>query len=210
MKLRWKIAQAAEIRWWKRYLRNKSVQDYKHNKEQYWHRVLSGLKPFLLPFGKILDAGCGPAGIFMVLPQNKVLAIDPLLDKYQQLSHFSARDYPWVSFENTSLEEFHSPLQFDTIFCLNAINHVDDIEKSLDVLFETLTPGGQLIISTDAHKYGFLKKIFQWLPGDILHPHQYDTKDYAQMLTNRGGEIIQTIVSKPGNIFDYVIFVVSI
>ncbi len=210
MKLRWKIAQAAEIRWWRQYLKGKSIPDYKHNKAQYWHRVLADLAPFLLPYGKILDAGCGPAGIFMVLPDKEVKAIDPLLDQYEYLPHFSKTDYPWVSFENISLESFSTNQKYDTIFCLNAINHVDDIQKSLDVLFQTIKPGGQLIISTDAHKYKWLKKIFQWLPGDILHPHQYDTKDYTQMLTSRGGNIIQTITSKPGNIFDYIIFVLRV
>lgn len=211
MKLRWKIAQAAEIRWWKRYLKDKIPEEYRSAKSHYWKRILAELKPSLLPLGRTLDAGCGPAGIFMVLPDEEVTAIDPLLAQYERdLPHFSKSDYPWVNFECTSIEAFGATKPYDTIFCLNAINHVNAIDKSLDVLFENLKEGGQLIISTDAHKYSFLKKIFQWLPGDILHPHQYDTKEYTEMLTKRGGEIVRTITSKPGKIFDYVVFVVRV
>lgn len=209
MNIRWKMAQAAEIRWWKRYLKEKSVEDYLTSKRQYWHRVLATLEPYLLPIEEVLDAGCGPAGIFMIFPDSKVKAIDPLLSQYEaQLPHFSKVNYPNVKFENVSFETYVPSQKYDTIFCLNAINHVANIERSLDVLFDALKPGGQLIISTDAHKYNLLKKIFQCLPGDILHPHQYDAREYAEMLTARGGEILQTLVSKPGNIFDYVIYVV--
>ena len=41
MTLRWKIAQAAEIRWWQRYLKNKPTADYAAWKRQYWRDLLT-------------------------------------------------------------------------------------------------------------------------------------------------------------------------
>ena len=77
MTFRWKIAQAAEIRWWQNYLKNKSTTEYADWKTQYWENLLeeTGLtflnesdkeNPNKVENLRILDAGCGPAGIFMI------------------------------------------------------------------------------------------------------------------------------------------------
>lgn len=207
--LRWKIAQAAEWRWWIRYLRSKPKAGYLEKKRAYWLRILEHLNSLNIKQGaRVLDAGCGPAGIFMVLEQQEVIAVDPLLDIYEQkLPHFSKDAYPWVRFKTEKLESYKSDYTLDFVFCLNAINHVDNIDKALDRLFEALKPGGQLILSVDAHKYQILKKIFQWLPGDILHPHQYDKQEYSEMLEFRAGKITNQICLKPGGIFDYFLIV---
>ena len=41
MTFRWKIAQAAEIRWWQRYLKNKPTADYAVWKTDYWQILLA-------------------------------------------------------------------------------------------------------------------------------------------------------------------------
>jgi len=134
-----------------------------------------------------LDAGCGPAGLFTILPQQEVVACDPLLDQYaSKLKHFDKSNYPNTQFVSQSLEEFSAPNSFDYVFCLNAINHVDDLPLALDRLIASVKPGGTLILSIDAHNYNWLKKIFQWIPGDILHPHQYNREEYRKMMESRG------------------------
>ena len=42
--------------------------------------------------------------------------------------------------------------------------------------------GGKLIVSIDAHNYQLFKHVFRLITGDILHPHQYDLKEYKKML----------------------------
>ena len=37
---RWRLAQAAEIRWWRRYLRRRDKAKYLEAKRRYWRRVL--------------------------------------------------------------------------------------------------------------------------------------------------------------------------
>lgn len=208
MNLKWKIAQAAEIRWWNRYLRHKEVTSYMDQKKAYWNRVLETCD-LKLPVGvKVLDAGCGPAGIFMALPHCEVSAIDPLLDKYEtQLPHFQARDYPYVQFRCQTIESMEQQATYDWVFCLNVINHVADLNKSLDALWAALKPGAFLVLSVDAHNYSFLKQIFQLLPGDILHPHQYSLSDYKHLLLQRQARINQTILLKTGRIFNYYLFI---
>ncbi len=206
--LRWKIAQSAEIRWWQRYLKGRSPEDYLPWKRQYWLDLLTRLQ--LRPAGeaRILDAGCGPAGIFMVFDQQTVDAVDPLLDAYEtRLTHFRSADYPKVQFHACALEDFKWQAPYDYVFCLNAINHVADLGRCFDQLVESTAPNGQLIVSIDAHNYWGFKHLFRLLPGDILHPHQYDLREYQAMLEERGCTITQSVRYRSGFFFDYYILV---
>ena len=98
---------------------------------------------------------------------------------------------------------------YDAIFCLNAINHVADLAHCFDVLVAAAKKGGKLVVSIDAHNYKLLKHIFQALPGDILHPHQYDLAEYQAMLTTRGCSIDKVILKKHEFIFDYYVLVAT-
>jgi 2-polyprenyl-3-methyl-5-hydroxy-6-metoxy-1,4-benzoquinol methylase len=205
--LKWKIAQKLEYKWWQKYLRSKNVDEYLAYKSNYWNTVLKNLSPFLTVQGQqqIMDAGCGPAGIFMVLEGNHVTAVDPLLHKYAELPHFNSANYPWVNFLNQPLETLEQKETFDIIFCMNAINHVNDIERCYDRLVAALKPGGVMVISVDCHRSNVLKKIFQLLPGDLLHPVQLNLAEYNQKLTKRGMQILNDILYKREPIFDYFI-----
>jgi 2-polyprenyl-3-methyl-5-hydroxy-6-metoxy-1,4-benzoquinol methylase len=213
MSFRWKIAQAAEIRWWQGYLKNKPTTDYAVWKTQYWQDLLAeiGLATSITEGSKILDAGCGPAGIFMIFNNHKVDALDPLLDDYEaKLPHFKRENYPNVQFFSQPLESFSDKKSiYDTVFCLNAINHVADLQQAFDVLVDATKSGGTLVVSIDAHNYSFLKTIFQALPGDVLHPHQFDLAEYSAMLTSRGCRIERTLLKKSEFIFNYYVLVAT-
>ena len=209
MKWRWKIAQAAEIRWWRQYLSKKSTTDYLSWKKAYWRNFLSTLAIQLATGERVLDAGCGPAGIFMVLDQQQVDALDPLLGQYEeQLDHFNKGLYPRVRFVDQPLEQFDQPVVYDTVFCLNAINHVADLNQCFDQLVHYTKPGGRLVVSIDAHNWVFCKHIFRWLPGDVLHPHQFDLGEYKGFLTERGCTVEQSVRLDKGFLFDYWVLVV--
>jgi 2-polyprenyl-3-methyl-5-hydroxy-6-metoxy-1,4-benzoquinol methylase len=204
MNLRWKIAQAAEIRWWQNYLKKKEKADYLKWKKNYWVNFLADFGLSIQQGAKVLDAGCGPAGIFTVLEQAQVTAVDPLLDAYgAKLPHFQQAEYPNSTFVSMPLEQYKSEAHFDYIFCLNAINHVDDLALCLDNLFESLDTAGCMLLSIDAHNYPIFKRIFRLLPGDILHPHQYDLEEYKNMVTKRGGRIGRVIRKSKAFFFDY-------
>jgi 2-polyprenyl-6-hydroxyphenyl methylase/3-demethylubiquinone-9 3-methyltransferase len=180
--LKWNIAQRIELLWWKRYLKEKDADEYRTWKKQYWEEVLETIRTALpiQPGMSVLDAGCGPAGIFMNLEHCAVDAVDPLINSYERdLPHFRRDLYPFVNFHNTPVEEFVSPKQYDIVFSTNAINHVSDIDRSYSVLSGMVKPGGALVITVDAHNYTFFKHLFRLIPGDILHPHQYDADEYS-------------------------------
>ena len=204
---KWKLAQQLEYRWWQRYLGKKDPQAYLQWKNTYWQKLLQDIAAHITsPEGKnILDCGCGPAGIFIALKGNNVTATDPLLEEYKKLDVFQPGKFPWVQFRRETIEQLSETDKYDLIFCLNAINHVSDIEKCYDNLVKALKPGGIIAVSTDAHKYGFLKKIFQAIPGDMLHPQQFSLKEYEQFLEKRNCKILQSVLLKQEPIFDYYI-----
>ncbi|MCO5248688.1 MAG: methyltransferase domain-containing protein [Chitinophagales bacterium] len=207
--LKWKIAQSLEIKWWKRYLSDKNPEKYLKWKKNYWKQVLQeiGVSDEIKD-KNILDAGCGPAGIFMAFENaSSVKAIDPLLDKYTDLPHFRPRSYPNVGFEKMPLELLDGQMKYDMVFCMNAINHVSDIHLAYDKLCDVVKAHGTLVVSIDAHNHPILKKIFRALPGDALHPHQYDLKEYEQFLIERGFKIKTSFLKTHGRIFDYYILV---
>jgi len=66
---------------------------------------------------------------------------------------------------------------------------------------------GLLIITIDAHNFSLFKYIFRLLPGDILHPHQYDISEYEKFLTDRSCEIIRRVKLKKEFFFDHYLLV---
>jgi 2-polyprenyl-3-methyl-5-hydroxy-6-metoxy-1,4-benzoquinol methylase len=207
--IRWKIAQAAELKWWQNYLKNKDTKTYLEWKKSYWIEFLRKCAICLPKNTNCLDAGCGPAGIFIILENNTVDACDPLIDKYEGLDVFDKTAYVNVNFLKSSIENFNIEKQYDYIFCLNAINHVADLKNSISKLSELLNEKGTLLLSTDVHRHKFLKAIFRLLPGDILHPQQHSLKDYRKMIAEKNLEITAEILIKRTTIFDYYAFVLK-
>lgn len=206
--LRWKAAQFFEIRWWKLYLGNKDKATYLAWKTAYWRDFLDKSDITVPPNIRVLDAGCGPAGIFTIFEEQVTDAVDPLLDQYErELPHFSRADWPKVQFHCCALEDFITDAQYPYVFCLNAINHVADLDKSLDQLAGFTAKGGLFAMSIDAHNYQWIKQLFRLQPSDILHPHQYDLVEYQDMLTKRGFEVRRSVLFKKELIFSYYLII---
>ncbi|WP_170254622.1 class I SAM-dependent methyltransferase [Phaeodactylibacter luteus] len=204
--LRWRAAQAAEILWWRQYLKRKPPEAYLAQKKAYWERLLSEQGMGAPEGAEVLDAGCGPAGVFMVLGGAKVTALDPLLDRYAALPHFAEADYPGVAFRQQALEALNEEARYDLIYCLNAINHVKSLDRSLASLYRSLKPGGTCWLSTDAHHFPWLQPVFAALPGDILHPHQFTQEQYLRRLLRAGFAIKGQRLLKRDGLFDYWLF----
>ena len=208
--IKWNLAQAAEVRWWQKYLSKKNVPEYLEWKKKYWLLLLDSISDVVQvkPGMKVLDAGCGPAGVFMVTAECKTDAIDPLIDEYdRKLKHFEKSKYPSVRFYASALEDFTPNKNYDVIFCMNAINHVSNLKKSMDNLVACTKPGGKIVLSIDAHNFSFFKYLFRMIPGDILHPHQYDEMEYEAKLNSRNCTIIKKIRLKKRFFFDHLLMV---
>lgn len=209
--MKWRLAQKAELCWWKDYLNRKDKSSYLAWKKAYWENILKTLAPeiVLSSPSRILDAACGPAGIYMALEGHEVVGVDPLLQSYkEQLTHFDPADYPFVSFENKTIEEFKAPEYFDLVFCMNGINHVSDLNIALGNLIDCTKAGGYLIFTIDAHNYSFFKYLLRMVPGDILHPHQFSLNEYRDMLSRNGCRHILEKRLKAGFLFNHYLLAV--
>ncbi len=209
MKLRWTLAQYFEKRWWKNYLKSKDLDSYLAWKKDYWNQFLNGLPHAinLQPSGSYLDAGCGPAGINMVLP-GSVTAIDPLLDNYHaQFPFFKPSEYPNVIFKKTTIEGFTSSQAYDVVFCLNVINHVQKIKPAIQTLNTCCKNGGILVLSVDVHNYKWLSWLFRLVQADVMHPQQFDEEAYLEMLEEAGFSMLSKKTLKQELIFSYKVFV---
>ena len=91
---------------------------------------------------------------------------------------------------------------------MNAINHVHDIEKGFEKLNEVCAENGTIVFSIDAHNFSFFKYLFRLIPGDILHPHQYDLEEYKQFLEKQKMKIVKTEWLKKEFFFNHYLMVV--
>lgn len=144
----------------------------------------------------------------MALNGQQVDAVDPLIGQYaQRLQVFDRNRYPHVRFFSGRLEDYQSEAAYAHVFCLNAINHVRDMERCMDVLAAVLAPGGCLVMSVDAHRSRLLKYLFRVLPGDILHPHQYDDAGYTAMIECCGLVLLRKEILKEEAVFRHYLYV---
>jgi len=208
MSIRWKTAQALEWRWWNAYFKNKEKESYYIAKKAYWLKWLAEFRKWIpVDTAKsVADLGCGPAGLFTVLQNESVTAADPLLDIYQEkLSFFNKADYPNVQFVTSTLEDFEASSQFDVVYCMNAINHVKDMEQSFQKLVLVVKKGGYVVVSIDAHNHLFFRYLFRLLPVDVLHPHQYNLEEYKSFLTKNNCSLLTSMVMKREFLFDHIV-----
>ena len=206
---RWKTAQHFEKKWWSNYLSRKDPVEYQAWKRIYWLRFLDEISDWMCPQPDqtFLDMGCGPAGIFMVLP-GKVEAVDPLLENYKtNLPCFRPGDFKNVTFTTARVEEYQSAAAVDTVFSLNVINHVENIGSALQTLNNCCKPNGHLVLSIDVHNHKFLRSLFSYLQFDILHPYQFTLVEYKKLLKDEGFIIIGEKCLKQKAIFSYVVLV---
>jgi 2-polyprenyl-6-hydroxyphenyl methylase/3-demethylubiquinone-9 3-methyltransferase len=190
-------------------LNDKSPAEYLDWKRNYWLDFLNKIdfseKDIQLP---IIDIGCGPAGIFMILNNKSCTAIDPLLQKYEaDLSIFTKEKYPNVAFETTDFESFKTTNKYKTVFCINAINHFIDIQLSFNKLYNLTENKGTLVLSIDTHNFSFFKHLFRLIPFDILHPHQHNLSEYIVMLELAGYKLKQEHCLQKHFFFNYRVLV---
>lgn len=212
MLLRWKIAQWFELQWWKRYLSGKSKEEYIAWKTNYWLQLMRTLEleKVIETASTIIDFGCGPFGLPLANQQwqKQLTAVDPLLDEYATtIPFFNKQDYSGTYFIAQSMEDFYSFEKFNLVFCMNAINHVHSMDKAFDVVVGSAQQNSNIVVSIDAHNFSFFKFLFRLIPGDILHPHQYDLKEYCRFLESRNCVIEKAICIKQEFFFNHYVLV---
>lgn len=92
----------------------------------------------------VLDIGCGPRGsLEWCVTAASVTGADPLADEYLKLGADKHR----MTYVSTGAEDMpFGDGQFDIVTCFNALDHVENIEATLDEMHRCLAPGGELLL----------------------------------------------------------------
>jgi len=136
----------------------------------------------------ILDAGCGTGHLTLELLQEgfTVTATDysqELVDFTRKLldqTDYCANVYQLDLRETKTLTEEN----YDTIVCLDVLEHIDNDMIALQNLKNALKPGGVLIISVPA-----LSWLYSYRDEEIGHYRRYNKHELLKKLADAGFEI---------------------
>lgn len=93
----------------------------------------------------VLDVGCGPhGGLIGFKDCDAKYGIDPLIRKYEEIGYPLSCHH--IQYFNYPIEDIpFSDKTIDIITCVNAIDHVDDIEKAFTEMSRVLKPKGFIL-----------------------------------------------------------------
>jgi SAM-dependent methyltransferase len=136
----------------------------------------------------ILDVGCGPLPWSIAFDECRIVALDPLIDRYEAagfpLHEFTDR----VTFVRGFAEAMPFPAaSFDAVIAVNSIDHVDDFARAAGELKRVLKPSG--VVRMEVHYH----------PPTTLEPQVLDDEKVLAHL----GEVGMAKVSEelPGGIY---------
>jgi 2-polyprenyl-3-methyl-5-hydroxy-6-metoxy-1,4-benzoquinol methylase len=179
---------------------------YKANNHEVSHGYLySTVMTFLdsFPAGTVLlDAGCGN-GSFLSLLQHKGWALHGS-DLSPTGIALAQQNYPDINFfladGQSSYQEFQDTVgPVDVILSTEVIEHIYDPRGFMRTCYETLKPGGTIVLTTPYH--GYLKNLLLAISGkqdghytvlwDHGHIKFWSYKTLSQLLTEAGFTDIQ-------------------
>jgi SAM-dependent methyltransferase len=162
---RWQQAQRYEFDTWMRHgLANSSDRHDEHLQIFDNYRVLP---PNL---GDLLEIGCGPFTQTRTIVQGRsvqsITLLDPLLEHYKKHPHCS---YGGLSPAPTLLakpaEDLDAVARFDTVICINVLEHVQNANLVLSNIKRAMRPGAMLIMGERTYDELDVNVVY-----DIGHP----------------------------------------
>ena len=169
------------------------------------YKILHKINPLRLQFilnnfGKlikkkhVLDIGCGGGLISESLAKinAQVTGIDENIYNIKEAKEHAKINSLKITYKNQSLDLFFkkNKKKFDLILCLEVLEHVDNVEKTIEKISKLMNPDGTLILSTINRNLKSLifAKIFgeyvlNWIP---IGTHQFEKflkpKEIAELL----------------------------
>ncbi|MEW6366012.1 MAG: class I SAM-dependent methyltransferase [Acidobacteriota bacterium] len=141
--------------------------------------VYAKMEPYL--GGTILEIGGGIGNYTEMFPDSsRVVTIEPHLECVEVLSRKFAGSER-VEVVQAGIEEYQPCGTFETVVCLNVLEHIEDDRAALRKLAETLGPGGHLVLMLPACRtlYGPIDR--------ALHHHRRYARGEAGPLVRESG-----------------------
>lgn len=143
-----RIKHRAELDFWNR-RRRAEGEGFASNNQHFREAFLTtfGLSASF-PDGKLmLDVGCGPRGsLEWASTARERVGVDPLVDSYRQLGI----ERHAMRYVNAGSEAIPFPDgYFDVVSAFNSLDHVEDLQRSLNEMRRVLNKGGDMLIITE-------------------------------------------------------------
>lgn len=137
---------------------------------------------------KILEIGSGIGNLTIYLKQFGDLSCIDISDYY--IAHMRI-DHPDIKFYKFDISDQAVTIlrdeSFDTVVCVNVLEHVKDDFQALRNINELLLPGGRLLLYVPA-----LQSLYGTVDKDLEHHRRYDKKPLEELLI-RSGFVIEKL-----------------
>lgn len=135
--------------------------------------------------GDILEIGCGIGNFSKNLTKYGQLTAIDINKDYIKKAKKEVEGRAEIGFGDIEKGEyFFSRKVFNTIICINVLEHVNDDTKALKNVYELLAPGGFLILLVPTHSF-----LFNSIDGAIGHYRRYEREGLEKRLKGIGFEI---------------------
>jgi SAM-dependent methyltransferase len=145
--------------------------------------VIDMMTPFI--GRKLLEVGCGIGNLTYYLQDRGALTCIDLSELY--LAHMRI-DFPDVRFlrQDAAGDELRGLAGegFDTIVCVNVLEHIEEDRRALANFRHVLAPGGRLLLHVPA-----MSSLYGTLDRNLDHFRRYDRKELRARLNDAGFEV---------------------
>ena len=133
---------------------------------------------------RVLEIGSGIGNLSAFLLDRERLVLTDTASDYLDRLRARFAGYANVAVAHLYLPDDHAGLageRFDTIICLNVLEHVEDDHTSLVVMRRLLAPGGRLVLLVPA-----LRALYGTLDAALGHHRRYGRRDLASKFPAAG------------------------
>jgi glycosyltransferase involved in cell wall biosynthesis len=165
----------------------KMLQRVRHAR-RYNEWVWSRLAPYV--GDRVLEVGCG-VGSFTRFLRNRTLVVATdsneqylrlVRGSFERSNNVHVQHIDWERPDIAALKAH----RFDTILCLNVLEHVENDDAALAVFAQLLEPGSQLILWVPA-----LHRLYGEIDRAIGHCRRYERDELAAKLTAHGFDPVE-------------------
>lgn len=169
----------------------------------YHEWILSNFRPFIT--GDVIEVGAGSGNFSSLLLKEKIrslVALEPSHQMYPLLAERLANN-PNASYEQDTFKNFISkrPVSFDSIVYVNVLEHIENDQEELSLMYQALKPGGQICIFVPA-----LPMLFSQHDKTVGHFRRYTKPDMRRKLMSAGFSITKLTYFDIAGILPWLIF----
>ncbi len=156
------------------------------NARRYNDWVWSLLEPHV--GNRVLEVGCGVGNFTHYLRQRDFVLATDNDERYLEMLRTSVGHLDHIEVENIDWEkadfEALRARNFDTVLCLNVLEHIENDRGALAAFASILPTGGRLVLQVPA-----LQAIFGEIDRAIGHHRRYERRDLQRLLEEAGFEV---------------------